>query len=290
MARHNEVTMYGQVVKLPRLYYNTSDIDNPARELIRIMGTLTIMRGIRDFGAVDKRLRLDLPIIMSGNKKMMKSMKYWELGDMIFLKGSLTTVNVKKSLACPHCNYVEQVDGTVAFVNPIFIKTEMKGLDVEQGNKDMKINSEISNRITVIGTACTEPVLFKTQTGQMITNYQLDVPRKYRIKEDDEANRHDFPFVKSYGFVADNDYRAISKGAMVFVDGAIQTREYIKPLTCNECGQEYRYKDTATEIVPYSTEYLVGCKTMEQIENEKQQESAAEAEAFSRELFGEDDS
>ena len=141
-------------------------------------------------------------------------------------------------------------------------KKECESLAPEESNREMRRNAEISNRVTIIGKVCTPPTLFITDKGQRIANYQLDVMRKYRIKEDQETNKHDFPFVKSYGVVADNDVLAIQEGGMVFVDGAIQTREYLKNHQCPTCGETYQYKDTATEIVPYSTEYLTGCKTI----------------------------
>lgn len=288
MARHNEVTLYGRVIQDPKLFYNSTDETNPSRTLLRVIGAISVVRGIRDFGAVDKRIRIDVPIVLSQNKKIMKLMKTWEVGDMILIRGTLATVNVTKSICCPNCQQMEPIKTTLAFINPIFMKTECKGLSPEEGNQDMRQNAEISNRITVIGKACTAPELFITDKGQKITNYQLDIMRKYRIKEDDEENKHDFPFVKSYGYVADNDYRAIQEGGMVFVDGAIQTREYTRAHTCPFCQTEYIYRDSATEIVPYSTEYLTGCKTMEEIEEEKKQEEIAAGQAARAQLFGDD--
>jgi len=286
MARHNEVTLYGQVTQPPRLLYDSSDETNESRKLVRTMGTLAVLRGIRDFGAVDKRIRLDIPVILSQNDKIMKMMKQWEVGDMILIKGTLATVNVQKTLTCSECYNVERMQGMLSFVNPIYIKAEERGLNAEEGNSDMRRNAEISNRITVIGKACIDPEVFVTDKGQIITNYQLDVPRKYRIKEDDESNRHDFPFVKSYGFVADNDSRAIRKSSMVFIDGAIQTREYLRKRICPFCGAEHEYRETATEIIPYSTEYLTGCKTMEEIEEEKRQEAIIAGQTARANIFG----
>lgn len=288
MARHNEVTLYGQVMQPPRLLFNDTNINNSSRKLVRAMCTLAVMRGIRDFGAVDKRIRLDLPIILSQNEKIMKMMKHWEPGDIVQIRGTLATVNIIKPLQCPDCNSVEQVQRMLSFVNPIYMKTEFKKLSAEEGNSDMRHNAEISNRITVIGKACIEPEMFITDKGQKITNYQLDVPRKYRIKEDDESNRHDFPFVKSYGFVADNDKRAIRKDGLLFVDGAVQTREYVRKHVCPNCGAEYDYRETATEIIPYSTEYLTGCKTMEEIEEEKRLEAIVEGQEARATIFGDD--
>lgn len=57
-----------------------------------------------------------------------------------------------------------------------------------------------------------------------------------------------FTFVKSYGFIADNDGRAVRKDGIVFVDGAIQTREYIRKRMCPALWAEYEYRETATEI------------------------------------------
>lgn len=288
MARHNEVTLYGQIMQPTRLLYDSSDPNNPHRKLVRAIGSIAVLRGIRDFGAVDKRIRLDIPIVLSQNEKVMKIMKSWEAGDMVFIKGTLATVNIQKGLTCPACQTTEKIDGMLSYVNPIFIKAEYKKLSAEEGNADMRKNAEISNKITVIGKACIDPEVFYTDKGQIITNYQLDVPRKYRIKEDDESNRHDFPFVKSYGFVADNDGRAVQKEGLVFVDGALQTREYIRKRTCPLCGNDYEYRETATEIVPYSTEYLTGCKTMEDIEEEKRQEILEAGKQARTAIFGED--
>ena len=75
---------------------------------------------------------------------------------------------------------------------------------------------------------------------------------------------------------------------MVFVDGAIQTREYVRKHECPECGMEYEYRETATEIVPYSTEYLTGCKTMEEIEEDKRQETLEQGRIARAEIFGDD--
>lgn len=289
MARHNEVTLYGTVMESPKLLYNTSDVHDPNRKLVRTIGILSVLRGIRDFGAVDKRIRIDLPIILSQNEKMMKAISAWKTGDVILMRGTLATVNYTLTLKCPHCGAPEAIPATMTFVNPIYMKKECESLAPEESNREMRRNAEISNRVTIIGKVCTSPTLFITDKGQRIANYQLDVMRKYRIKEDQETNKHDFPFVKSYGVVADNDVLAIQEGGMVFVDGAIQTREYLKNHQCPTCGETYQYKDTATEIVPYSTEYLTGCKTMEEIEEIKQQRAIEEGKLARAEIFGEDD-
>ena len=150
MARHNEVTLFGQVIQAPRLLYNDSNPNNQSRKLVRTIGSLAVLRGIRDFGAVDKRIRLDIPIVLSQNEKIMKMMKQWEQGDIVQIRGTLATVNVMKTLTCPGCQQVESIQGMLCFINPIFMQTEDKKLTPEEGNKEMRRCSEISNRITVI--------------------------------------------------------------------------------------------------------------------------------------------
>lgn len=288
MPRHNEVTLYGTVMEEPKLLYNTTDEQDKGRQLVRTMGVLSVLRGIRDFGAVDKRIRIDLPIILSQNDKMMKAMSNWKKGDVLLMRGTMATTNYNNMLCCPHCKKTELIPATLTFINPIYMKTEEHELSPSEANKEMRRNAEISNRVTIIGKVCTKPVMFVTDKGQHITNYQLDVLRKYRIKEDKETNKHDFPFVKSYGFVAENDYYAIQENGIVFVDGAIQTREYLRDHTCPECGQTYKYKDTTTEIVPYSTEYLTGCKSMEEVEEQKRLEAVNAGRLARASIFGDD--
>ena len=129
MARHNEVTLYGTVMESPKLLYNTSDVHDPNRKLVRTIGILSVLRGIRDFGAVDKRIRIDLPIILSQNEKMMKAISAWKTGDVILMRGTLATVNYTLTLKCPHCGAPEAIPATMTFVNPIYMKKECESLE-----------------------------------------------------------------------------------------------------------------------------------------------------------------
>ncbi len=295
MARHNVVTLYGYLIQDPKLFYNTSDESDPERKLLRVIVSVYTMRGIRDFGALDKRMRIDLPLILSQNPSMMNKMKDLKKGDIIQVRGALSTLDRKKNVICPHCGHTEQMDSMLTYVTPIFIKLEKRDVSMEDSNKELRHNAEISNRVMLIGKACTKPEMYYTEKlNRPIANYQLDVQRKYRIKEDEESNRHDFPVIKSYGFVADLDNRAINEDGFVLVDGALQTREYLKKYSCTSCQQEFERKEFATEVVPYSTEYLDGCKSMDEIQHEMEEEEAVKAEEAAEEarrrIFGEGES
>lgn len=291
MARHNEVTMYGQVSSAPKIY--TDKPGQPDAKRIQVICTVAVIRGIRDYGAKDHRIKMDNPIVLSQNAKIMKQMAKWEKGDMVLIRGTLASHDYTKHCLCKNeaCEDEEgkhsviSFNETLSYVNPVFTEVLSKGLDPSEGTKNMRERSEISNRVTIIGKASNEPEIYTTDQGQRITNYVLDVPRKYRIKEDDDSNRHDFLIMKSYGKIADMDYRYIKKDGHVFVDGAIQVREYAKQLECPYCHTVHNILRTVTEVIPYSTEYGVGCRTEEEAEEFQTKKSAQEAGEVKDEIF-----
>lgn len=293
MARHNEVTLYGMVYTEPRLLFNKPE-GEPYRKLLRTMFPVLCIRGIREFGAKDKRIKADTPLVASGKKETMDLIKTLHKGDIVLIRGSYVTQDGKKAYECQNENCCGKeddpnvkryiVDTTSAFINPIYIKVMKTGLNDTEGMKEIRENAEISNRVTMIGKVCTPPEKHTTDKGQRIVNYQLEVQRKYRIKEDDDKNRVDFPFVKSYGEIADNDYIAIKKDGYVFVDGMIQTRQYTRRRKCPYCGEESTYMDFATEIVPYSTEYLTGCMSMDEVGQIKKEQADQEVEEIRKNI------
>lgn len=268
MAKHNYVALYGQVIKDPIIYR-----DENTGEYKRGICPITIIRGVRDFGNNIERIKYDTPTIMTGNPALVAAMASWRVGDMVEVKGAVTTKDVIKSTVCKHCNKKNKRKGTVVFVNPIYFSKRETGVSKEEALELLKERCEISNQVTIIGTLCREPAGFVTNKGLSITTYQLAVNRKYRIKEDAEEIRTDFPWVKSYGSIAENDLNFLKKGTRVFIDGMIQTRNLNRKQTCEFCGNEYEWNDTAFEIIPYATEYLSNFYTQEEIEKREEEEN-----------------
>ena len=119
--------------------------------------------------------------------------------------------------------------------------------------------------------------------GKSVTTYQLAIRRKFRIKKDTDI-RTDFPWVKSYGAIAENDAKSLRKGSYVFIDGRIQVRQLKRIQECESCGKVYEWTDSATEIVPYSVEYLRDYFTKDEIEKrEKEEGRVAAQQIFSEE-------
>lgn len=284
MARHNEVTLYGQVSDDPR-ELRVSTID-PGSRLLRVLASLTVIRGIRDFGAKDQRMKLDQLVTMSGNEKIMAFMKDWRKGDIVSVRGTLITNDYNKPCTCAECGNTQFYKGYSAYVYPLYTRLVAQGYTPEQGLAELRRNAEVSNRVTVIGKACSKPAFHKHErSGTPISSYIIDIERKYRVKEDLDSNRHDFPAVKSYGEIAVNDYLAIEEDGLIFVDGQLQVRNYDRTFICEQCGAEIKKKDNVTEIVPYSTEYLTGCHSMADVMEIREQIKEQEELQATQEMF-----
>lgn len=277
MAKHNNVFLYGQVIKDPTIIRNEDD------EFVRGICSIVVMRGVRDFGNNVEKLKYDMPVIMTGNPVQVAEMAKWKAGDMVEVKGAITTKDVAKSTICKHCGKKNKKKGNVVFVNPIYMGLRESNISEEKRIELLKKRCEISNQVTVVGTLCREPQGFVTESGLYITTYQLAVNRKYRIKEDPAEIRTDFPWVKSYGAIAENDIKSLKKGAYILIDGRIQTREIERTQVCEHCGEEYKWNDSALEIVPYATEYLRNFYTKE----EQEKKDAEEYKNIMQEIFSE---
>ena len=231
---------------------------------------LTVLRGIRKFGAYDQRQKLDVLSVMSGVEKDMKEMLKWDQGDMVLVRGQLITQNHAKHCRCEYCGHVQAYPGYTAYINPIFVYKVKSGYDPEKGLIDLRRWKEVSNRITAVGTATADPSTHLHETsGTWITSYKLKIDRKVRVREDAEENHCDFPVVKSYGDNAVMDHDLIQAGSLVLLDGMLQSRTYDRQFVCEACGATFKAKDYVVEIVPYSTEYLKDCGDVKDYDVEK---------------------
>lgn len=68
--------------------------------------------------------------------------------------------------------------------------------------------------------------------------------------------RTDYPWVYSYGDKSIEDFQNLEKGALVFIDGALQARKFKEQYVCGTCGQEYDVRGRTLEVLSYDTEYL----------------------------------
>lgn len=266
MAKHNVVTLYGIVARKPKIFEHQEE-----NKINTAYCPITVIRGTRD-SAYDglNDIRYDSPVILSNNPAIIANMRNWEENDMVEIKGVLTTKNITKRTLCPHCKTVHLEEGSMlTYVTPIYASIRETGITKDEGIRLLKKRAEISNSVTLLGTLRRDPDYFKTPSGVDITQYPLAVGRKYRVMGDDPTNTYDFPWIKSFNRVAKEDGKRLKNGALVLIDGMLQTREFQRVSTCKNCGADFQWLDTAVEVVVYSNEYLTGYKTQDEIDKEE---------------------
>ena len=115
-----------------------------------------------------------------------------------------------------------------------------------------------------------------TPKGTILTTYEIAISRKFRVQEEAADARTDYPWVKSYGAIANADAKALKTGSLVYIDGFLQTRKIEKNCVCEHCGQTFKWPDSSMEIVPYTTEYLRNYNTPEDIQRQEDEKHQTE--------------
>lgn len=255
MARENTVLLHGQIQKSPTILVDKAG--NPRHGILILK---TLRRPIISDGVIlGSKLYFDTPIIFTKNPLLIKSMYNMRTGDMVDIKGALTTKEVTKATICPECGGKNTTEGNTVYVTPIYLCRREQEVCPEDGIQLLKERSEVSNTIHVIGTLCRNPENYVDEQGRDYSRYQLAVNRKFKIQEDDPSIKTDYPWVKTFGMQAKKDAEGLQMGSVIYINGALQTREISRTTICEHCGKEYHWKETVTEIVPYSTEYLSNC-------------------------------
>lgn len=268
MARHNMAFLLGIVMTKPIIH-----IDDDTGEASYASCPIHVVRGYRDVGD-QKKIKHDNPLIMTREPFVIKEMDTWEENDIVEIKGVIACKTINKTTTCKHCGKKNAFPGALVFINPIFARKRGHANSSDEAIQYLNDNREVSNQIFVFGRLCREPKKITPREGLIVTQYQMALNRKYRVRTDPPEIRTDFPWVKSYGENALKDRKYLHTGSIVFVDGCLQARSVMRKSKCVHCGEMYIWKDHAMEIVPYDTEY-VGQYYSE--------EEAAEREAKQRE-------
>ena len=257
MARENTVFLYGRAYADPKI-----KVDEKGEAL---NGKLFLTTIRRTYATQELMLRgdarYDVLCVFSRHKKLIDDNMYGiERGDMVYVKGTLCTYEVKKYFTCPYCGHVMERDGVTVFVDPIFVKRCEHGLSDAEAMQLLDESDEISNQVRIAGTLCREPILYRnSETDRMECDFQIASNRNRHILEDDPMKRTDYPWVKCFKDNAVECSQVLHTNSDVYINGAIQARNAKRPFVCEECGETFRCIDRATEIIPYNIEYLRNC-------------------------------
>lgn len=260
--RENNVTIYGMVAAEP-IIYKTRDEDG--KELYRA-GRVTVMTArksrMNQFREMEGNIYWDKLLLYSANPYIVeKILQPLELGDLVFALGSLSTKDTFRKYICPKCNEQFKKDqAVIVYVDVEHIKIMERGLKIEEGTKLVEESADISNHILIAGNLCREVEYYDSGAeGGKEAQFQIASNRIRKIEEDGAEKRTDYPYIKAYGTRAEEYRDALHVGSEIFVNGAIQTREYDKGIECPECGHAFVRSHMATEIVPYHIEYVADC-------------------------------
>lgn len=264
MARHNYVSVIAFVKKLPAI---KETVDGKAG----IVGVTTIM-GDRDARKASTGYQLNSVsfCVRTKDEKILKTMEMLDILDLIEITGFLATKEKDKTAECPNCGEVNRrveacvpngktkSGGNDIFVYPLTMRFIQSCDSEQEAYEYLHRNAEEANHVFVLGNLTGEPVTGALNEGRKIyTRYQLAINRKYCPKGGAEINdRTDYPWVYSYGDKAVEDFENLEKGALVFVDGALQGRKFKEQYVCPVCGTEYDVPGRTLEVLSYDTEYL----------------------------------
>ncbi len=249
MATHNVFTGYGQVYIPPRV------IKNEEGEFVRATCAVMTIRANRSIGDTLENVKYDTPPLRTANPDLCEEISSWKVGDMIEVKGTVTSRDIVRTNTCPKCGGENQIKGVLTYVHPIFCDRRETNISDREGLRLLQYRNEISNSVTLIGMLTQDPV-FQQNGKKIVGKYQVAVMRRFRIKEDSPDRTADFIWIRSFGKIAEVDRKYLKKGTLIYIDGVLQTINYDRKIVCAHCGEEFSAKETSMEVVPYNVEYL----------------------------------
>ena len=272
MATHNQVRVLGFLLKDPII---TNEDEFGEEQLLISMRVCN-----RDLDGYYYSPFQDVFIYYddNDNKDLLQLLKDLKKHDIVDIKGVFNVLSVNKWSKCPYCDEENvKLNGTSCFVYPISCLRLNNIQRMYQENEELPEKllldyyQEVSNHIILVGNVMSEPEMTGSKSSPCC-RYQLGIERKYFIKTQEDS-KYDYPYVYSYGKQARNDMRYLKPGALVLVEGFIRNRKVQSNMTCEYCGTEYQYPSVASELIPYSVEYLRGYYTDEELEEMEKEEN-----------------
>ncbi len=277
MAHHNIVHLYGALSKDPSV-----KIDKETGEVVKAVMFLDTIRSSRPYRNMNEKeqYEFDQVLIMSGDPEIVHKMKELKANDIVQIKGTITTRNVKKKMTCPECGKIFALNentgkdisenSMITFITPICVNVIMTELTGDEARDELVENREFSNEAMVIGRLCKDPVQHKSAKGKTVAIYQLGINRKYFVSDDDPENSADYPWVRVKSDQMKVDLKCLHQNSMVLIDGFISLRKFKRKVYCPYCDPSREngilISDNTLDIVPYTVEYLQDYTSLAEIE------------------------
>lgn len=242
MAKENSIVLIGKIINNPSLSYSSE------KDLFQLSFVMEVHR---------KNERIDFPEVnIFGLEEEQAYTLEKNLNDhkdsYIMVRGMIATRYKEITVTCPNCGEINRVSYLHTEISTIIPPLILHGYYSE---KDL---AEYSNRASVLGIVCSAPIKRQSTNGTSITQYQIAVDRRFRIKEQDDS-KDDYPWIKSFDNAAEKSFKHLKVGSQIYINGCIQTRETTRAANCANCNSKITYNVTIAEIVMTSVEYLSNC-------------------------------
>lgn len=263
MAKENFVFLVGQVRKEPVVKRN-----DEGKIVSTMFPLMTMRRNIRD-EAGNFSPRWDKPLVLTTDPLLLEKTADIKVHDIVEVKGAIMTRNVKRQLQCPHCGKIEIYSGMITVINPVYVGVRKHFDSDAEGCAELMQCAEISNVAKVVGRVCSPEVkTFRNDEGALGARYQIAINRKLYVTGSDPDDHTDYPWVYSYGDVAEVDQTALQQGSLLLLDGYVHTMKFKQKEYCKnpECGELFEYPNQSMNITPYSCEYFENCNLPDPID------------------------
>lgn len=237
MARENSVMLVGRIS-------NPSVTHSEESESSMLTFSMAVLRSNK---------RIDYPRVAVYGLEASKAYELCsQMKDkpMAIVKGVIETTLCSKTVLCPIC-------GGKTKVPRLFTRVVATGIPfVLRENYTPSDFAEVSNNVKLLGEVCTP-----LQSRNGCTLYQLNVDRSFRIGNMPDDERHDRPWIKSFGSIGEEDAWRLSPGSVVYISGALQTRYVDRIVKCTNpcCECEIKYPELYHEVITSRVEYLHNC-------------------------------
>lgn len=239
MARENIIELVGKIT------------GNPTASYLEDYGTYKVGWRMQVYR---RNQRVDTPhIVLYGLDENTAKSVYNDLAkkreSFVMVRGMISTRLENEQIKCPGCGHEQSISilhtEIIAFAPPVFL----------EGNYEADTLKEFANNANIIGIVCSKPYSRSSTNGTSMTQFQIVIHRKFRVKEQPEQ-KDDYPWVKTFASLAEDTAVHLTTGTQIYINGALQTRDVQRHAVCENCESQLTYAETVAEIVPYDVEYL----------------------------------
>ena len=242
--RENYCMLFGYVSKDPEINF---ELDDSGNKIYRA-GILEIMtcrdrplQGLNTDKAnkIDKtdkadtedqkivNFRWDYITVFSRNSEVIKR-DFTELkkGDLVRVKGSLSTREVVRKYICRECRYMNEYPGIILYVDPLNVHRVSENVSEEDAVLILQDARKYSNIVRLAGFVTMEPRFHESESDELrdILEFSIAGNRIRKILEDEDTRRTDYPWIKLYGDMARDNLGIFSRGSEIYIKGALQKR------------------------------------------------------------------